>query len=45
LAQYYTSQMKYDPDHFAVDSAALHGLLKDKGFLVDAATSQEPTPP
>ena len=35
LAQYYTSPMKYDPDHFARDSAALVALLKDKGFLVE----------
>lgn len=33
LAQYYTSDMKYPPQEFARDSAKLHGLLEDKGFL------------
>ena len=33
LAQYYTSTIKYDPDRFAVDSAKLHALLAERGFL------------
>jgi nitroreductase len=33
LAQYYTSQIKYDPDRFALDSAALLTLLRARGFL------------
>ena len=33
LAQFYTSKIKYDPDQFAVDSAALRELLKARGFL------------
>jgi hypothetical protein len=33
LAQFYTSKIKYDPDQFAVDSAALEGLLRERGFL------------
>ncbi|MBA4177997.1 MAG: oxidoreductase [Leptothrix sp. (in: Bacteria)] len=33
LAQYYTSKMKYDPDQFAVDAAALQALLRERGFL------------
>ena len=33
LAQFYTSKVKYDPDQFAVDSAALRELLKARGFL------------
>ncbi len=33
LARYYTSKMKYDPDHFAEDSAALVGLLQERGFM------------
>ncbi len=33
LAQFYTSKMKYDPDHFALDSAALAALLRERGFL------------
>jgi nitroreductase len=33
LAQYYTSKIKYDPDRFAVDSAALRELLQLRGFL------------
>lgn len=33
LAQFYTSTMKYDPDRFAEDSAALRTLLEEKGFL------------
>lgn len=44
LAQYYTSTIKYDPDHFARDSAALHSLLKDKGFLLEPDTANELTP-
>jgi nitroreductase len=34
LAQYYTSKIKYDPDQFALDSAALEALLRERGFLV-----------
>ena len=34
LAQYYTSKIKYDPDAFARDSAALEALLRERGFLV-----------
>ena len=33
LAQFYTSKIKYDPDQFAVDSAALEALLRERGFL------------
>jgi hypothetical protein len=33
LAQYYTSKIKYDPDVFAPDSAALEALLRERGFL------------
>jgi nitroreductase len=33
LAQYYTSRIKYDPDRFAADSAALEALLRERGFL------------
>lgn len=33
LAQFYTSKIKYDPDLFAEDSAALEGLLRERGFL------------
>lgn len=33
LAQFYTSRIKYDPDVFAVDSAALEALLRERGFL------------
>ena len=28
LAQYHTSKIKYDPDQFAIDSAALETLLR-----------------
>jgi nitroreductase len=34
LAQYYTSKIKYDPDRFAEDSAALEALMRERGFLV-----------
>jgi nitroreductase len=34
LAQFYTSKIKYDPDVFAPDSAALEALLRERGFLV-----------
>jgi nitroreductase len=34
LAQYYTSKIKYDPDVFAPDSAALETLLRQRGFLI-----------
>ncbi len=34
LAQFYTSKIKYDPDQFAVDSAALEALMRERGFLV-----------
>jgi nitroreductase len=37
LAQYYTSKIKYDPDRFAEDSAALEALLRERGFLVGIA--------
>jgi nitroreductase len=33
LAQFYTSKIKYDPDLFARDSAALEALLRERGFL------------
>jgi nitroreductase len=33
LAQYYTSKIKYDPDRFALDAAALESLLRQRGFL------------
>ncbi|MFC3148611.1 nitroreductase family protein [Piscinibacterium candidicorallinum] len=33
LAQFYTSKVKYDPDTFAKDSAALRETLKARGFL------------
>jgi len=39
LAQFYTSKIKYDPDQFAVDSAALEALLRERGFLVGPATT------
>ncbi len=33
LAQFYTSKIKYDPDQFAADSAALEALMRERGFL------------
>ena len=33
LAEFYTSKVKYDPDIFREDSAALKALLEDKHFL------------
>ncbi len=33
LAQFYTSKIKYDPDRFAQDSAALEALMRERGFL------------
>jgi len=33
LAQYYTSEIKYDPDGFRVDSDKLRALLEEKKFL------------
>lgn len=33
LAEFYTSRVKYDPETFALDSAALVALLEDKHFL------------
>lgn len=33
LAQYYTSQAKYDPDRFREDADALRALLEERGFL------------
>lgn len=33
LAQFYTSKIKYDPDVFAADSAALETLMRERGFL------------
>ncbi|MBI3369217.1 MAG: nitroreductase family protein [Burkholderiales bacterium] len=33
LAQFYTSKIKYDPDLFAEDSAALEALIRERGFL------------
>jgi nitroreductase len=33
LAQYYTSEVKYDPQTFAQDSARLKGVLQSKNFL------------
>ena len=32
LAQYYTSKIKYDPDRFAVFSADIEALLRERGF-------------
>ena len=34
LAQYYTSTIKYDPDRFAVFSADIEAMLRERGFLV-----------
>ena len=34
LAQYYTSTIKYDPDRFAVFSADIEALLRERGFFV-----------
>jgi nitroreductase len=34
LAQYYTSKIKYDPDRFAVFSAEIEKLLRERGFWV-----------
>ena len=34
LAQYYTSKIKYDPDRFAVFSADIEALLRERGFFV-----------
>jgi hypothetical protein len=33
LAQFYTSQIKYDPDYFAPKSAEIHTLLEQQGFI------------
>ena len=33
LAQFYTSEAKYDPDEFRRDSARLRALLEEKHFL------------
>lgn len=33
-AQYYISPIKYDPDLFSKDSAALEALLCERGFRV-----------
>ncbi len=33
LAEYYTSKIKYDPDRFAVFSADIEALLRERGFL------------
>jgi hypothetical protein len=33
LAQYYTSEIKYDPDRYREDSARLRALLESKQFL------------
>ena len=33
LAQFYTSKVKYDPDQFALDAAALRATLEKAGFL------------
>lgn len=33
LAQYYTSEAKYDPEDFRLDSARLRALLEEKHFL------------
>ena len=33
LAQFYTSKVKYDPDQFALDAAALRSTLEKAGFL------------
>jgi nitroreductase len=40
LAKFYTSKLKYDPDRFALDSAALEALLRERGFLA-AGTAGE----
>jgi len=37
LAQYYTSRIKYDPDRFAVFSAEIEALLRERGFGVASA--------
>lgn len=37
LAQFYTSELKYDPEAFARDSAALRALLVERGFFGAAA--------
>jgi nitroreductase len=33
LAQYYTSKIKYDPDRFALWSAEIEALLRERGYL------------
>jgi nitroreductase len=33
LAQYYTSKIKYDPDRFAVLSADIEAVLRERGFF------------
>jgi nitroreductase len=43
LAQFYTSKLKYDPDLFARDSAALEALMRERGFLVADTPSPTPT--
>jgi nitroreductase len=42
LAQYYTSQIKYDPDAFAGFSAALLALLQSRGFAPAPAPAPAP---
>jgi nitroreductase len=37
LAQYYTSKIKYDPDRFAVFSAEMEALLRERGYWSPAA--------
>jgi nitroreductase len=42
LAQYYTSQIKYDPDAFAEFSAALQALLQARGFAPPPTSAPAP---
>ncbi len=37
LAKFYTSKIKYDPDQFAVDAAALEALMRERGFFGSSA--------
>ena len=41
LAHYYTSKIKYDPDRFAEDSAAVETLLRERGFLPRPGAQQD----
>jgi hypothetical protein len=44
LAQFYTSEAKYDPDVFRADSAALRALLVAKHFLPARQATPEGEP-